>query len=197
MNHSRVREDQKEDLKILFAGDLCPMGEIEKACINDTQHEIGKNFREYFEKKDLFIANLEAPFTNYDIKANKIGPSLKADPRSFKIITECGIYVLNLANNHIMDYGRTGLNDSLNLIKENNLLCNGAGNTIEQALIPLRVNKNGIRISFLTYSENAFNIATADRPGCSPINQQEIIKTLKNEKQYADLIIISLHAGPE
>lgn len=102
MNHFNVIVDQKEDLNILFAGDLCPMGQIEQACINDTHNEIGNNFREYFENKDLFIANLEGPLTKSDNKANKCGPNLKADPVSFKIIRECGIDILNLANNHII-----------------------------------------------------------------------------------------------
>lgn len=72
-----------------------------------------------------------------------------------------------------------------------------AGNTIKQALLPLRVKKNSIRITFFTSCEEAFNIATDDQPGCAPINQEEIIRALQNEQQYADLIIITLHAGPE
>ncbi len=197
MNHFKIIDDQKADLNILFAGDLCPMGQIERACIDDTQNKICNNFREYFENKDLFIANLEGPLTKSDNKAKKSGPNLKADPISFKMIRECGIDILNLANNHIMDYGRTGLNDSINLIKKNNLLFLGAGDTIEQASMPLRVIKNGVRITFLAFCENVFNIASTDQPGCAPINQEEIIRSLQNEQQHADLIIISLHAGPE
>ena len=197
MNHFKVINDQKADLNILFAGDLCPMGQIEQACLDNTYTEIYNNFREYFENKDLFIVNLESPLTKSDNIVIKSGPSLKADPLSFKIVRECGIDILNLANNHIMDYGRTGLNDSINLIKKNDLLCHGAGDTIEQASTPLRVKKNGVRVTFLAFCENAFNLANTDQPGCAPINQEEIIRSLQNEQQHADLIIISLHAGPE
>jgi len=197
MNHFRVIDNQNEELSILFAGDLCPMGSIEQACTNDTQKEICNNFKEIFKNKDLFVANLEAPLTKSNYKSSKSGPSLKADPVGTKIVKECGIDILNLANNHIMDYGQAGLNDSIALIKKNNLLYHGAGETIEQALEPLRVNKNGVRISFLAFCENSFNIAAANQAGCAPINQEEIIRLLQKEQQYADLIIISFHAGPE
>ena len=197
MNCINIVDDEESDIDLLFAGDLCPMGQIEQACINDEQGQICNNFKEYFENNDLFIANLEAPLTKTNNKIIKCGPSLKADPESFKIISECGIDILNLANNHIMDYGRVGLKDSIELIKKNNLLYHGAGQKIDQALEPLRVNKNGVRISFLAYCENSFNIATDDQPGCAPINEAEIIRSLQNEQQHADLIIVTLHAGPE
>lgn len=197
MNHVYLIDDQKEDFNILFAGDLCPMGNIEQACIEDTQNKICDSFREYFENTDLFVANLEAPLTKSDTKITKSGPKLKADPLSIKIIKDCGIDILNLANNHIMDYSSSGLNDSINLMKRNNLLFHGAGDTIEHALIPLRVKINNVRITFFAFCEDAFNIATADRPGCAPINQEQIVRSLQSEKPHADLIIVSLHAGPE
>jgi len=198
MKFFEIIDDQKADLNILFAGDLCPMYQIEQACKNDAHSRISNNFKKYFENKDLFVSNLEVPLTKSDYKRNKYASNIKADPASFKIVQECNIDILSLANNHIMEYGSTGLHDSIELIKKNNLLFLGAGDTIAQAIRPLRVIKKGIRITFFAFCESSFNnIAGIDQPGCSPINKDEIIKSLQDEQQYADLIIIILHAGPE
>jgi len=195
--HSEVINDQKEDLTILFAGDICPMGNIERSCTENNYNMIDPEFRDYFGEKDIFIANLEAPLTKSENKIIKSGPSLKADPCGIKVINDCGIDIVNLANNHIMDYGKTGLIDSINLLNNNNISHHGAGDTINKASAPLRVKENGIRISFFAFCEDSFNIATVDQPGCAPINEKEIIRLLQSEKSHADLTIVSLHAGSE
>ena len=114
MKHFKVIEDQKADLNILFAGDLCPMYQIEQACKNDAHSKISNKFKKHFENKDLFVANLESPLTKSDKKRNKYVSNVKADPVSFKIVQECNIDILSLANNHIMEYGSTGFKIRLN-----------------------------------------------------------------------------------
>jgi len=44
MNHFKAINDEKADLKILFAGDLCPMGHIEQAGLYNRQNEICNYF---------------------------------------------------------------------------------------------------------------------------------------------------------
>lgn len=189
--------NQKEELNILFAGDLCPMGEIEQACKDDQQSKIVSQFQDYFKRKDIFIANLECPLTTSNSKSIKVGPHLKADPLVLKIIQQCSIDVLNLANNHIVDYGNVGLSDTTDLLKQNGLMFLGAGNTVATAYEPLRMEKKNINLSFLTFAENAFNSISSTRAGCAQIDLARIIASIENEKQYADHIIISLHASPE
>ena len=56
MNYSEIVVDAKSDIDLLFAGDLCPMGQIEQTCINDEQDQICYNFKKYFENNDLFYS---------------------------------------------------------------------------------------------------------------------------------------------
>ncbi len=195
-SHSIKLDDEKVDLDILFAGDFGPMGVVENDIIRNNQPDIHIDLKDYLQNKDLFVANLECPITTSETKIKKAGPSLKAIPQCISFINQCSIDILNLSNNHIMDYGAKGLNDTFNLLKDNTP-CFGAGKNIAEAKAPFRIEKKGIKVSFMSYCENVFNIATAEKAGCAPIDPVDIMERIQHEKRESDHVILSLHVGSE
>ncbi len=187
----------KTDLSILFMGDFCPVGHVFTASNQDRQNLIFSDFKTEFEQKDISIANLECPLTLSDTKSKKVGPNLKAHPITIKAIRECLLDILNLSNNHIMDYGNTGLLDTTRLLEKNGINYVGAGQNIKDASSPLLLNRNGISLAFLSFCETEFNIANSVNPGCAPINEQKVNNALRNAQQQCDLVILSLHCGSE
>jgi len=69
-----------------------------------------------FEKGDITVVNLEGTFTKHDKKAKK-KYTFKGDPSYAKILTEGGVTAVNLANNHIYDYGRKGFKDTVKALE--------------------------------------------------------------------------------
>src|SRR5262245_12899100 len=61
---------------------------------------------------DLNLINLEAALTHENRPVPKVF-NFKADPQKVRVLTEGKIDLVNLANNHILDYGEAGLLETL------------------------------------------------------------------------------------
>ena len=64
------------------------------------------------------MANLEAPLTNRTDTFMEKEFVLKVSTDAFGAIKSAGFDVLTLANNHIMDYGPCGLQDTMDILNK-------------------------------------------------------------------------------
>ena len=74
-----------------------------------------KGVKNIFLQDDLTFANLETTFTNYDVKTPKKF-NFKAPFNYVSMLNNSSIEVVNIANNHIKDYGETGYKDTINTL---------------------------------------------------------------------------------
>ncbi|MGH2930929.1 MAG: CapA family protein, partial [Solirubrobacteraceae bacterium] len=80
-------------------------------------------------------------------------------------------HVMTLANNHMIDGGYVGLQDTVELLRGQGIEVCGAGPDIEAALAPAVVERGGLRLAFLGFC-SVYPVgyeARADRPGIAPL----------------------------
>ena len=180
-------------MKINIAGDFF---------INDTIKaplELIENIIPIFEKADFNIINLESPITNAD-KTNKIlkvGPHLNGHPATSNILKMMHVNLVTLANNHIMDYGKKGLEDTLKSLKANQINYVGAGLNLKDASKVITLDKEGFKIGILNFAENEWSIAGEELPGANPLDIIENVKQIKEAKAKHDKLMIIIHGGHE
>jgi len=160
------------------------------------------------KNSDITFANLESPLTNEHNKAvwdytkildkpieidGKVFSSVycKATPDAVKGLTYAGFDIVSIANNHIMDYGATGLFDTIKALSECNIKFVGAGKNINDARKPVILHVKDVKVGFLAYSD--VYIASKKRPGVAPIKYIE--NDVEKLKDDVDIIIISIHSG--
>jgi poly-gamma-glutamate synthesis protein (capsule biosynthesis protein) len=161
------------------------------------------------KSSDITFGNLEAPLTTESKKAvwdyTKIldkpviidgktyGSSIycKADPIAAERLSHVGFNILSLANNHIMDYGQEGLNETLEVLAKHDIKTIGAGKNLLEARKPAIFRINGVNVGILAYCDTY--IAGKRRPGVAPTKYIE--QDIKNLKDNADFIIVSIHQG--
>lgn len=81
-----------------------------------------KNVANYFLEDDLTLGNLECVLQTGGVMIKENGFSFKCDPSYTEILTLGGVDVLTLANNHINDYGRTGLDSTIAALEDADLV---------------------------------------------------------------------------
>jgi poly-gamma-glutamate capsule biosynthesis protein CapA/YwtB (metallophosphatase superfamily) len=65
------------------------------------------------ENCDYAITNLECPIGHHELRPiEKTGPNLLGRPETLRLLKDAGFQLVTLANNHIMDYGQTGLSST-------------------------------------------------------------------------------------
>jgi len=149
------------------------------------------------QKCDLAIANLEGPLVRQTTPIEKIGPHHAFEQECVKGLKNAGFGVFNLGNNHIMDHGKEGLENTLQVCQEHGIACVGAGENLETAGRLLIQKVNGTRIAILSYTEHEFGMATETEPGTHPIDAIHFVRTVSARRQEWDFLVVLLHAGNE
>jgi poly-gamma-glutamate capsule biosynthesis protein CapA/YwtB (metallophosphatase superfamily) len=147
---------------------------------------------------DITIANMEGTFTERGVRANKFY-AFRTPPRFAVGLAQAGIDVVSLGNNHTMDYGETGLRDTLAALDEAGILHSGAGLNSNEARQPVFVEKNGLTLAFLSYASvlTEAHPAGPASPGVAAAEEAAIRQDVAAASREADLVIVSLHAGFE
>ena len=149
-------------------------------------------------KSDIAIGNLEAPFGTKGKPFHKRFTFL-VPPSWAGALSRAGFDVVALANNHILDYGPGPLQHTLKLLDSLGIGHSGAGMNLAQARRPAIVERNGLKVAFLSYSRvhpTQF-WATAKRPGTAPATESQVKADIRQARMKADVVVVSFHWGAE
>lgn len=185
-----------DTIKLVFLGDFCPINRA-RIALKSPLKPITGNITDELEGKDLVIANLECPLTAADKPIKKIGPNLKVLPEAVSLLQAYHINVVTLANNHIMDYGYDGLEETLNALEKKQIDHVGAGLDKQQIASPLVLEIKGKKIGLINVSEEEFNINVERGAGANHFNLISLIENIAACKSKADYIFIIYHGGVE
>lgn len=185
-------------MEILIAGDLVPTKVNYKYFKEGNSLELlGKDLHSIWNSADYRIFNLEVPLFDEQNPIRKNGPNLIAPSNTIKGIKDLNPSLITLANNHILDQGVKGLDNTIKLLNGNEILYVGAGKDISQAAKPYIFKKNGVRIGVYTCAENEFTIATDKSAGANPFDPLESLDHINMLKSKCDFLIVLYHGGKE
>jgi hypothetical protein len=110
-----------------------------------------------------------------------------------------GIDVLNLANNHVGDYGPVATLDTVRGVERLGMKAVGAGPNLRRALEPQVVEKLGLRVAFVGFSEIAPVEFAAGRgtPGTAWARPELIARAVQAARRKADIVVATFHWGIE
>ena len=144
---------------------------------------------------DLTFANLECPVTGRGSAANKTF-AFRAEPWRLAALTRWGVDAVGLANNHVADFGPAALADTLRQLDAAGLPHTGAGLTRAEAVRPVILERNGVTVAYLAFSDVVPGEAAPYlcRPGEEQLRRG--IAAARGE-HGADIVIVALHMGVE
>jgi poly-gamma-glutamate synthesis protein (capsule biosynthesis protein) len=119
-------------------------------------------------------------------------------------VVASGVDVVTLANNHGMDYGQTGLLDTLDAAKAAGLPLVGAGLDAAQAYAPYRRTIKGQRIAVIGATQvlddqvKAAWTAGDGKPGlASAYEVGRLLASVRQARSTSDTVVVFLHWGVE
>ena len=150
---------------------------------------------------DLTVVNLETAVTSRGTPQPKRF-HFRSPPGAFAAVRAAGIDLVTLANNHILDYGRVGLSDTLAAAHAARFPTVGAGADADAAWAPWTTSIRGTRIAVIGVSnvqELASSwIATRTRSGEAIANNlARTLDTVRAAKKRADVVVVFMHWGTE
>ena len=184
-------------IQVLIGGDICPVGDIEIAFTTGNAYEIFHDLLDEIACADLSIVNLESPLILQETPIQKAGGFvLGVSTRCVQGFVAAKWHVLNLANNHSFDHGPSGLQSTIDAIKDAGLTFVGAGFNIQEAQKPFVREINGESIVVYSMAEHEFNVADENNPGANPLDLINFVNAVRQYKQQG-IFIVLLHGGKE
>lgn len=150
---------------------------------------------------DFTALNLETAVTSRGAPQPKTY-HFRTRPAAFTALRDGGVDLVTMANNHVLDYGRTGLADTLAAAHAAHFPYVGIGDNAAAAWAPYLTTINGVRIAIIGVSQVAELasswVATRARPGeANAINQRRTLDAVRAAKRLASVVIVFMHWGTE
>ncbi|NHN31304.1 CapA family protein [Paenibacillus sp. S3N08] len=156
--------------------------------------------KEYLDKADITVANLETPISTRGAAQTK-EYVYRSSAAALPALKDAGIDLVNTANNHILDFGVEALRDTMEAIDKVDIKRVGTGNNIDEAYKPVIMEKNGIKVAFLGFSRNVPDtswFAGKQKPGVAETYTTKLpLEAITKAREEADLVVVIAHWGIE
>lgn len=151
---------------------------------------------------DYLTGNFEHPIINDEIKLeNKEREKiyLSADESVLDIIKQAGFTNVNLANNHMADYGDEGILHTVDAFQKADIPFVGAGENRSDAHKIHYEEIKGKTIATIGFTEVYTRSALTgiDTPGVATSNMKIMLNKVYEASKYADIVITHIHWGTE
>lgn len=196
------KRDEGAAVSIAAVGDIMLGGKAEAFLERKGYDYPFASTAHLLKSADIAIGNLETPLTDrggpmvdktylFRNPPDKVAPALKS----------AGFDIVNLANNHVLDYGVEGLRDTIDSLNRIGIAHVGAGMNLQEARrAAVLTLPNGQTIGFLGYS-NTFPEefwATPALPGTAFGHMEHVQNDVRAlVERGIDIIVVSFHWGRE
>lgn len=153
------------------------------------------------------LINLETSITGSNDYWKGKGINYRMNPQNIGALTVAGIDACSMANNHVLDWGRSGLVETLQSLRKVNIKTAGAGKDMMEAeapaVIPVTDKSRVLVFAFgLTDSGVPLEWAAGENragvnllPDLSVQSVQEVRRKILQLKQPGDIVLASIHWG--
>jgi poly-gamma-glutamate synthesis protein (capsule biosynthesis protein) len=155
---------------------------------------------------DVRLLNLETSITRSDrFEAGK-GIHYRMSPDNVPALSVARPDVCSLANNHVLDFGVGGLEETLDVLSRAGISVAGAGRNATAAARPAIVPGDGGRVLVFSFGTTSSGVpstwaAASGRPGISLLSDlsddtaDAIIAQVSQVKRRGDVVVVSVHWG--
>jgi poly-gamma-glutamate synthesis protein (capsule biosynthesis protein) len=121
-------------------------------------------------RADVTVGNLESTLSKSGAPTQG-GDSFGADPSVLAGLELAGFDVLSVANNHLGDYGKRAIGETIAELRDSGFAPVGGGTNLARARRAVVVERKGVRVGFIaTDSIGETPAATSGRPGTNRVN---------------------------
>ncbi|WP_017623658.1 CapA family protein [Nocardiopsis chromatogenes] len=198
-------EPAKAPYTIAFGGDVHFEGALRERLDASPDTALGP-IASRLSEADLAMVNLETAVTGGGTPAPGKQFRFRAPATAFDALDSAGVDAATVANNHGMDFGPDGLEDTLANAEAAGFPLVGAGRDEDGAYAPHTVELGGDTIALLGATDvlDAHLMeqwtARGDRPGLASAKndmQDRLVRAVSDAAETADAVVVYLHWGLE
>ena len=195
-------ENRKEDVTLLFAGDLFLTDVLqEKYERNGISAAATSDLLSITRGADIFMLNQEFPFGTTGEAMEDKQYTFRVDPKYASVLPELGADIVTLANNHMLDFGRAPLAETLTALDGAGILHVGAGQNLQAASALKTIDVGGRTIGFLgatrVIPEHSWTASRSNSGLFTTYDPTKLLGEIQAAKQQCDYVVVYVHWGIE
>lgn len=170
----------------------------------DISQGIMPEVMERMQAADIMMLNNEFAYSNRGTPLEEKQFTFRARPETAAYLTDLGVDIVSLANNHAYDYGPEALEDTLDTLRETGIPYVGAGRDIGEARKPIYYIVGDMKIAFVsaTQIERLDTPDTKEATETSPgvfrcWNGEKLLETVREAAENSDFVVAYIHWGTE
>ncbi len=161
------------------------------------------DIRATVQKADLAMINQESQICTSPFKASGY-PRFATPVNMGKAIMNAGFNIVVMANNHMLDNGDDGIENTVNYWKDKPVMAIGAYTSETSAEQIAIFEEDGFKIAVLAYTDvinhcDDYNdaVKSSKYAKYSYYNEETAQRQIKKARELADFVIVSMHWGDE
>lgn len=154
------------------------------------------------QQADIMCLNNEFTYSTNGEPLKGKAYTFRANPKRVAVLQEMGVDIVNLANNHVYDYGKQALLDTFTTLENADIKYFGAGKNLDEAMAPVYYEIDGKTIALVGASRaEKYKMtpqATEENPGILRCYDTELfLEVIREADANADFVIAVVHWGTE
>ena len=195
-------QEPKEDVTLLFAGDLFLTDILqEKYDRNGISAAAAPELLDVTRGADIFMLNQEFPFGTTGEAVEDKEYTFRVDPKYVSVLPELGADIVTLANNHMLDFGREPLRETLSALDGAGILHVGAGLNLAEASSLKTIEAGGWTIGFLgatrVIPEHSWTASRSNSGLFTTYDPTKLLEEIQAAKETCDYVVVYVHWGVE
>ncbi|HET9904269.1 MAG TPA: CapA family protein [Xanthobacteraceae bacterium] len=178
MSADEARRADGPACTLVFGGDVAP--------VRPAHDDLFGELAPFLRAAEVALCNLEIALSDKGRPARGKSITARGAPAAVDALVEAGFDAVNLANNHVLDYGEEALCDTLARLDAAGLPHFGAGCDAAAAAAPIVLERNRLRIGLLGYTSTLPQgfAATETAPGVNPLRAGTAYRPARNPEEY-------------
>ena len=205
---SQVESESEETLRddgvatLVFAGDVLIAEAMEQYYDSEgVTRIVSKELLKEMQDADICMVNNEFQFSNRGTPMEDKKFTFQTNPKYVKILTDMGVDIVSLANNHSIDFGLEALEDTFVTLDDAGILYAGAGRTKERAEELQIIEADGQKIGFLAATRvipvAEWNVDIREPGLFATYDDTRLVASIKEAKEKCDFLVVYVHWGIE
>ncbi len=194
---------QNDLTELLIVGDIM----LGRGILSDYQPF--QHVTQKLNQSEFLYGNLEGAISSKNVSVSTSGRSMEENPfritlnpEAARSLENAGFDLVSLANNHSLDEGQAGLENTAAILSGSGIYVIGSGKNIQEAHRAFIKEIGGIQVAFLAINairtprdnqfrtdENEWQIADWDL--------DQISLSIRDAKIYSDAVVVMVHWGDE
>lgn len=193
---------EPEEVTLVFTGDIYLSPHVQKnydtAGISGV---VSEQLLAEMKSGDITVANEEFPFSTGGTKVPDKQFTFRVDPSYTSILTDMGIDIVGIANNHALDYGAEALTDTFGALDAAGIAYIGAGADKARAMQPDIVQVGQRSFGFLAASRVipvvGWNVENQQPGMLCTYDSKLLCQAIQEAKKECDFLTVYVHWGIE